>query len=75
MTKQAQIIFNKVWNEIPESNPEVVKEICLKTISYMENISLDFMSTPLDCIEYMKRCRILKKEIDNLYRDIQNIEI
>ena len=75
MTREAQILFNKVWNEIPESNPETVKEICLKTISYMENLSLDFMSTPFDCVEYIKRCNLLKKEIDNLYRDIQNIEI
>lgn len=75
MTREAQIIFNKVWNEIPDKNPEVVKEICLKTISYMENLSLDFMSTPFDCVEYIKRCNLLKKEIDNLYRDIQNIEI
>ena len=66
MTREAQVIYHKTWNRMPEAKPEEVKEVCMQNLYFALDIGLDYIGNPIDALEFTKRIKQLQNEIQSI---------
>jgi hypothetical protein len=52
--------------DLKRTSLEQVKEICLINIDFIENIAIDYIGNPSDALNYLKKMKKLKKEIEDM---------
>lgn len=49
-----------------ETTLDEVKEICLVNVEFIEDIAIDYISNPQDALNYLKKMKKLREEIQDM---------